>query len=69
MIFCCSRLRKRNQLKKDGNINQLRDANDSDDDENNTWNGNSTQQMQNENKFNLFKNNLLFKNLFYSQVD
>jgi hypothetical protein len=38
-------LRKRNQFKRDGNITQLKDTNDIDDDENNTWNGNSTQQM------------------------
>lgn len=32
-------------IRREGNIHRLTDRRDSDDDENNTWNGNSTQQM------------------------
>jgi hypothetical protein len=32
-------------IRREGNVHRLTDRRDPDDDENNTWNGNSTQQM------------------------
>ena len=43
MILLYSATKKKSGIKTDGNIARL--SNNDDDDENSTWNGNSTQQM------------------------